>query len=555
MADQDQDVLLGRLAVHYKILDKARVSEALQLWRSVAGATGQSFDAFLVSESYVAPDVMPKLLRAREQYLQRQGGDAEPEGETPPPTAPPPAAPPPAAPVPQVGAETVRLKIPDMTAPVHETVNLGALETETLGEPETETLPPPDGAVAAPVAPQAPPPAAAAPPPTPPAVVPSAPTPTPTPAPTPPAAAPAAPSASAVEVQGTLLEYRPGIDLPDLLRQTREKNASDLHVHSGAPLKLRLLGELHDASTLVPREEAERLIFGLLSDEQRAVLKDRLQIDFSYSIPGVGRFRANAYYQHRGLDAVFRAIPPNPPTLAELGMPEDIGRFADFHQGIVLFTGPAGCGKSSTMAAIVEMLNRSRPDHILTIEDPIEYVFTPAECVVNQREVGPHTESFARALRGALREDPDVIVIGELRDHETISLALTAAETGHLVLGTLHTSNTVRTINRILGVFPPQEQAQIATMFSETLRAVVSQRLLPLADGTGRIPALEILVNNKAIGNLIRDRRTFQIKSALQTGGTQGMCLLDASLKALVKEGRITQEAARREADDPKKFA
>jgi twitching motility protein PilT len=221
---------------------------------------------------------------------------------------------------------------------------------------------------------------------------------------------------------------------------------------------------------------------------------------------------------------------------------------------MVLLTGPAGCGKSSTLAALLNIINEDRHDHIITIEDPIEYIHPSKKCVVNQRQVGPHTGSFARALRGALREDPDIIAIGELRDLETISLALTAAETGHLVLATLHTNNSIRTVNRILGVFPPNQQDQIRTMVSESLRAVISQRLIPRADGVGRVAALEILMANKAVGNLIRENKTFQIKSVLQTGATHGMCQLDASLAELVKSGTITREEAARNADDPQRF-
>ncbi len=221
---------------------------------------------------------------------------------------------------------------------------------------------------------------------------------------------------------------------------------------------------------------------------------------------------------------------------------------------MVLVTGPAGCGKSSTMAAFLNLVNEERTDHILTIEDPIEVLHPSKSCQVNQRQVRSHTESFARALRAALREDPDVIAIGELRDLETISLALTAAETGHFVLGTLHTTSTIRTIDRLIGVFPPDQQTQVRTMLSESLRAVVSQRLVVRADGAGRVPVLEVLIVNKAISNLIRENKTFQIRSVLQTGAAQGMCLLDSSLEALVKQGVITREEALRHAEEPKRF-
>jgi twitching motility protein PilT len=373
-----------------------------------------------------------------------------------------------------------------------------------------------------------------------------------------PAPAPAAPPAPAVPVTpaSTVPWRQAERRLDALLTYVVQQKASDLHLHSGAPIKLRRNGTLADLEDEpLAREVSEVLIRDILTPEQQRDLDEHGQIDFAYTIPDVGRFRANAYRQQRGMDAVFRAIPPNPPTLEELGLPATLARFANFHQGMVLLTGPAGCGKSSTLAAMVNIINQDRQDHIITIEDPIEYIHRSQKCVVNQRQTGRHTNSFARALRAALREDPDIIAIGELRDLETISLALTAAETGHLVLGTLHTNNAIRTINRILGVFPPSQQEQIRTMVSESLRAVISQRLVVKADGSGRVPALEVLVCNKAVGNLIRDNKTFQIKSVLQTGATHGMCLLDASLADLVKNKVITREEAARNAEEPAKFA
>ena len=344
--------------------------------------------------------------------------------------------------------------------------------------------------------------------------------------------------------------------LPRLLEAAFHLGVSDVHLHSGAPLLVRAHGRLRAPGTEpLAASQVSRAVAEVLSGEQLAELEKRGQIDFAYSMPGVGRFRANAYRQQRGLDAVFRVIPAQPPTLQQLGLPTSLARFANFHQGIVLLTGPAGCGKSSTLAALVNIINQERPDHIVTIEDPIEYIHTSQRCIVNQRQVGRHTGSFARALRAALREDPDIIAIGELRDLETISLALTAAETGHLVLASLHTSSAIRTVNRILGVFPPEQQDQIRTMVSESLRAIVSQKLVARADGEGRVPALEILVANKAIANLIRENKTFQIRSVLQTGGALGMCMLDASLAELVKKGVVTREEALHHADDPQKFA
>src|SRR5229473_1729977 len=242
-----------------------------------------------------------------------------------------------------------------------------------------------------------------------------------------------------------------------------------------------------------PTPSTEKILLEVLTAEQRKHFEENHDLDFAYSVSGVGRFRGNIYRQQRGIDGVFRPIPPSPPTLEELGLPQSLGRLTDFHQGLLLVTGPAGCGKSSTMAALVNLINEQRPDHVITVEDPIEYVHASKRAVINQRQVLTQTISFGTALRAALREDPDVIVIGELRDLETISLAISAAETGHLVMATLHTNNTIRTVNRILDVFPPKQQSKIRAMVSESLRAIVSQRLLPNADGSRRVPAIEIL--------------------------------------------------------------
>jgi twitching motility protein PilT len=352
-----------------------------------------------------------------------------------------------------------------------------------------------------------------------------------------------------------LLSYSPGVTLQDLLQQTIELSASDLHVHSGSTLRVRLGGHVSEATpAALTAQECERLILGIMTEPQLKRLKEKFQVDFAYEIPGVGRFRANVYKQQRGYDAVFRAIKPTPPTLAELGLPDDLRQYTEFNQGLILLTGPAGCGKSSTMAAMVNLINESRSDHILTIEDPIEYVYPAGSCNVTQREIGQQTDSFATALRAALREDPDVIVIGELRDLETIALAVTAAETGHLVIATLHTSNAISTINRLLGVFPSDQLSQIRRMLSESLKVVISQRLLPRADNRGRVVALEVMVNNNAVANLIRENRTFQIRSILQTGGAQGQLLLDASLSRLLREKLITKTEALKHAEESRNF-
>lgn len=347
---------------------------------------------------------------------------------------------------------------------------------------------------------------------------------------------------------------QPDVDkLHAVLRDAVSLGASDIHLHSGAPSKVRINGQLQEVPGSSAEPEAtERMVSATLTEAQRAELNRFGELDLCYDVEGVGRFRTNIYRQQRGFDAVYRAIPADPPTLDQLNLPSALAKHTNYHQGMVLITGPAGCGKSSTMAALVNLINEERDEHILTIEDPIEYVHPSKRCLVNQRHAGRHTSSFARALRSALREDPDVIVIGELRDLETISLAMTAAETGHFVLATLHTSSAVRTISRMIGAFPSNQQGQVRTMLSESLRCVISQRLVVAADGSGRLPALEMLVINKAIGNLIRDEKTIQIRSAIQTGGAYGMYLLEQSLNNLVSSGQIERDLALRIAEDPK---
>lgn len=336
-----------------------------------------------------------------------------------------------------------------------------------------------------------------------------------------------------------------------------KNGASDVHFKVGAAPALRVNGQLLPVKVpALQPEDTNRIARHLLAQGRyKGAIEDLQDWDTSYALEGVGRFRANIFRNKGHLGAVMRSIPLVIPDFQKLGLPKVLEKISQEDRGLILVTGVTGSGKSSTLAAIVQMLNESRQDHIITVEDPIEYVYSKKKCVVNQRQAGKHTMSFANALRAALREDPDIIVIGELRDLETIQLAITAAETGHLVLGTLHTNNAIRTINRVLDVFPPKQQSQIRAMVSESLRAIVSQRLIPTADGARRLPALEVLYVKPAVSNLIREEKTFQIRSIMQTGRADGMMLLDDSIADLVKTGQVTKEVARRFAEDPKRFA
>jgi twitching motility protein PilT len=382
----------------------------------------------------------------------------------------------------------------------------------------------------------------------------------------PPLPANAAPHARRMQARSTVAlgnSGDPTVDdrtkAPYLLRALRfavQHGASDLHFHCGLPLMARAAGKLLPFQGHKPlaRGAAEKAIAQVLTDEQWDRLALDGEVDFPLELPTIGRFRANAYRQHRGPDMVFRILPPDPPTLEQLGLPSTLARLVDYRTGLILCTGPAGCGKSTTLAALLNVVVRSRKEHVLTIENPVEFVYRSGEAVVTQRQVGAHTKSFARGLRAALREDPDVIAITELRDRETMSLALTAAETGHLVLGTLHTSNAGQTIGRIINAFPAEEQSQIRATLGESLRAVVSQRLVPRADGKGRVVALEILIANIAVTNLIREEREYQVASVMVTGKSQGMVVMDDSLAELVQAGTIEKEQARRFAENKERF-
>ncbi len=339
------------------------------------------------------------------------------------------------------------------------------------------------------------------------------------------------------------------------LRTAVQSGASDLHLTLDREPTVRLHGVLRKMKApVLSADENEAILTEILTPPLRETLAKRLSVDFCYEVPDVGRFRANIFRQRLGLAGIFRALPRKVPTLAELGMPPVIERLLAYRQGLVLVTGPAGSGKTTTLGAMINHLNETRHEHIITVEDPIEIVHTNKRCTVTQREVHAHTHSFAAALRAALREDPDIILIGEMRDLETISIAITSAETGHLVLGTLHTPTAARTVNRLVDVFPPQQIPQIRAMVSESLRGVVSQQLLPRADGKGRIDALEILVATPAIANLIREDRTFQIPSLMQIGQRQGMRLMDYSLAELVLAGKVAIRDAYLRVDDAREF-
>jgi len=332
-----------------------------------------------------------------------------------------------------------------------------------------------------------------------------------------------------------------------LLEAARAAQASDLHIKSGEIPLVRVAGALREMENQprLDKEKVEAGLLTLLSDLHREKFLSTNDLDFCFDGgPGLGRFRTNYLRQHRGMDGIFRLISAEVPSFEQLKLPPMVKKFTEYKQGIVLITGPKGCGKTTTLAAMVDLINKTRPEHIITIEDPIEFVHPCKKGHVNQREVGAHTGAFANALRAALREAPDVIMVGEMRDLETTSLAITAAETGHLVFATLHTPDAIRTIDRVLDVFPPKEQGQIRSMVSESMRGIISQLLLPSVDGKSQELAVEVLVNTTAIGNLIREEKTFQLRGIMQTGKRLGMQLMDDSLLELAKAGRISKEEA-----------
>jgi len=335
------------------------------------------------------------------------------------------------------------------------------------------------------------------------------------------------------------------VDLTTLLKFAKEQGASDLHVSAGMVPMVRIRGDMVRINMpALSREEAHTAIVSVMTDEQKKIFEQRRDVDFALELRGVSRFRANVLQQQRGPAAVFRTIPSQVIPLDELGLPKAVKDLASREKGLVLVTGPTGSGKSTTLASMVDYVNDHLQGHILTIEDPIEFVHESKRCLINQREVGQHTDSFASALRAGLREDPDVILVGELRDLETTQLAISAAETGHLVFATLHTNSASKTIDRVIDVFPPEQQGQIRSMLSESLEGVITQKLLPSKDGKSRVAAIEILIGVPAVRNLIRENKTPQIATAIQTGSQYGMQSLDQALRDLVMQGKLARDEA-----------
>ncbi|PAU52587.1 twitching motility protein PilT [Pseudomonas sp. PIC25] len=344
------------------------------------------------------------------------------------------------------------------------------------------------------------------------------------------------------------------MDITELLAFSAKQGASDLHLSAGLPPMIRVDGDVRRINLpAMDHKQVHALIYDIMNDKQRKDYEEFLETDFSFEVPGVARFRVNAFNQNRGAGAVFRTIPSKVLSMEDLGMGEVFKKITDVPRGLVLVTGPTGSGKSTTLAAMLDYLNNTKYHHILTIEDPIEFVHESKKCLVNQREVHRDTLGFSEALRSALREDPDIILVGEMRDLETIRLALTAAETGHLVFGTLHTTSAAKTIDRVVDVFPAEEKSMVRSMLSESLQAVISQTLLKKIGG-GRVAAHEIMIGTPAIRNLIREDKVAQMYSSIQTGGSLGMQTLDMCLKNLVAKGLVSREAAREKAKTPENF-
>jgi twitching motility protein PilT len=345
-------------------------------------------------------------------------------------------------------------------------------------------------------------------------------------------------------------------DFADLLLEVLHRRASDLHITAGAHPVIRVRGRLVPLEDypVLSQTTTREVIYSILTNDQRQRLETDWQLDFAYAVPNTARFRVNAYYQRQAIGAAFRLIPQELPNIDDLGLPAVLHEFARKPRGMVLVTGPTGSGKSTSLAGIIDEINQTREEHILTIEDPIEFLHPHKKCIVNQRELGSDAHSFAAGLKAALRQDPDVILVGEMRDLETIHTALTAAETGHLVFATLHTQDTPQTIDRIIDVFPAEQQQQIRVQLSVALQGIVTQQLLPTADGSGRVAACEVLVPTPAVRNLIREGKTHQIYSAIQTGAQVGMQTMDTALAQLVRSGAISPKLAEQRSTTPEEL-
>ncbi|MGH2937983.1 MAG: type IV pilus twitching motility protein PilT [Solirubrobacterales bacterium] len=345
-------------------------------------------------------------------------------------------------------------------------------------------------------------------------------------------------------------------DFSDVLSRMVVARASDVHLSAGFPPAMRDKGKIQPMEGFAPMtpQQTREVVYGILNDDQRKRFEIEKQLDFAYAIPGVARFRVNCFFQRGSVSAAFRLVPQEIPSLDSLGVPQVLRELTSKPRGFVLVTGPTGSGKSTTLAAMIDVINSANQDHILTIEDPIEFLHRHKQSVVNQREIGADAADFSHGLRAALREDPDVILVGEMRDLETISTALTAAETGHLVFATLHTQSTAQTVDRIIDVFPPEQQGQVRTQLSIALQGIVTQQLLPTADGQGRVVACEVLIPTPAIRNLIREGKTHQIYAALQTSGAMGMQTMDADLARLVRAGQVSRSLAEQRASVPEEL-